>query len=58
MAHELKAFGMALFVILILLGLTLAVLSDSFIRREHRRIMLLIVVLSLSLIAQNILEYR
>ena len=44
--------------LLLLIGLGFTVWVDPYIGRERRRIMLLIVVLSLSLIAQNMLEYR
>ena len=44
--------------LLLLIGLGFTVWVDPYIGRERRRIMLLIVVLSLSLIAQNVLEYR
>ena len=43
-------------VFLLLFGLGFTVVIDPYIRREHRRIMLIIVVLSFSLAAQNILE--
>ena len=39
--------------LLLLFGLGFTVTIDPYIRREHRRIMLIIVVLCLSLIAQN-----
>ena len=42
--------------LLLLLGLGFTVVIDPYIRREHRRIMLIIVLLSFSLAAQNILE--
>jgi len=42
--------------ILQMIGLTFAVLVDSYIRREHRIYMLIIIALSSSLIAQNIVE--
>ena len=45
-----------LLVILLLAGLTFMVLSDSYIRKVHRRVMLLIIVLCYSLIAQNYIE--
>ena len=40
-----------------LLGLTCAVLIDPFIRRKHRRIMLIIVALLLSLLAQSYVDH-
>ena len=40
-----------------LLGLTCAVLIDPFIRRKHRRIMLIIVPLLLSLLAQSYVDH-
>ena len=43
---------------LLLVGLTLAVLTDPYIRPEHRGVMLFINALCLVLIAQNLLEYR
>ena len=42
--------------LLLLFGLGFTVTIDPYIRREHRRIMLIIVVLCLSLIAQNLWE--
>ena len=42
--------------LLLLLGLAFTVLIDPYIRREHRRIMLIIVVLCLSLVGQNLWE--
>ena len=42
--------------LLLLFGLGVTVVIDPYIRREHRRIMLIIVVLSFSLATQNILE--
>ena len=44
--------------LLLLIGLGFTVWVDPYIGRERRRVMLLIVLLSLSLIAQNMLEYR
>ena len=44
--------------LLLLAGLGFAVWADPYIGRERRRVMLLIVALSLSLIAQNVMEYR
>ena len=40
--------------LLLLFGLGFTVTIDPYIQREHRRIMLVIVVLCLSLIAQNL----
>ena len=40
-----------------LVGLSFAVWSDPFIRREHRRLMLIIVLLIVSLILQNLADY-
>ena len=45
-------------VLLILLGLMFTILVDSYIGAKNRRIMLLIVVLTFSLILQTALEYR
>ena len=42
--------------LLLLLGLWFTVVIDPYIRREHRRIMLIIVVLCLSLVGQNLGE--
>ena len=42
--------------LLLLLGLGFTVVIDPYIRREHRRIMLVIVVLCLSLVGQNLGE--
>ncbi len=44
--------------LLLLIGLGFTVWVDPYIGRERRRVMLLIVLLSLSLVAQNMLEYR
>ena len=44
--------------LLMLFGLILAVLADSYIRKDHRRIMLIIAGLCLSLIVQNLWEYE
>ena len=44
--------------LLLLAGLGFTVWIDPYIGRERRRVMLLIVALCLSLIAQNVLEYR
>ena len=44
--------------LLLLIGLGFTVWVDPYIGRERRRVMLLIVLLSLSLIVQNVLEYR
>ncbi len=44
--------------LLLLAGLGFTVWIDPYIGRERRRVMLLVVILSLSLIAQNVLEYR
>ncbi len=40
-----------------LVGLSFVVWSDPFIRREHRRLMLIIVLLIVSLILQNLADY-
>ena len=40
-----------------MIGLTFAILIDPYIRRDHRRIMLIIVALIFSLIAQNYFGY-
>ena len=45
-------------VFLQLIGLSLAVWSDPYIKRRHRHIMLTIVVLIILLITQNMVEYR
>ena len=44
--------------LLLLSGLTFTVVIDPYIRREHRRIMLIIVVLCLALIVQNLWENK
>ena len=44
--------------LLLLIGLGFTVWVDPYIGRERRRVMLFIVLLSLSLIVQNVLEYR
>ena len=44
--------------LLMLFGLVLAVLADSYISRDNRRIMLIIAALCLSLIVQNLWEYE
>ena len=44
--------------LLMLFGLIFTVLADSYIGKSHRRIMLIITVLCLSLIVQNLLEYE
>ena len=44
--------------LLMLFGLIFTVLADSYIRKDHRRIMLIIAALCLSLIVQNLWEYQ
>ena len=44
--------------LLMLFGLILTVLADSYIRKDHRRIILIISALCLSLIVQNLWEYQ
>ena len=41
-----------------LFGLTLAVLIDPYIRKPHRRYLLVIMLLVYTLIAQNLLDYQ
>lgn len=41
-----------------LIGLATAVLCDQFIKREQKRVLLIVVVLLFSLVAQNYVEYR
>ena len=45
------------FVLFLLIGLTATVLNDPYIRREHRRALLAIIILCVSLVAQNYVEY-
>ena len=44
-------------ILLVLVGLTFSVCVDAYISRKHRRIMLIIVALILSLVAQNYLSF-
>ncbi len=48
---------LAVFILFLLLGLAVTVFSDPYIRREHRKILLLIVALCASLVVQNCWEY-
>ena len=45
-------------VALLLVGLCIAVWCDPYIRREHRRVMLVIIALILCLILQNLFEFH
>lgn len=45
-------------VLFLLAGLTFTVFNDPYIRRSHRRVMLLIIALCFSLVVQNIVENR
>ena len=45
-------------VMLLLVELCSIVFADPYIRRDHRRVILIIIVLCFSLILQNLLEYR
>ena len=49
---------MNIFLTALLAGLVLALLADSYIDRAHKRIILIILLLTFSLILQTILEYR
>ena len=49
--------SLALFILFMLLGLAFTVFNDPYIRREHRKILLLIVGLCASLVIQNCWEY-
>ena len=46
------------FLTALLAGLVLALLADPYINREHKTIILIILLLSFSLIVQSVLEYR
>ena len=54
MTMDLDTLTMLFPSLLLLLGLGFIVVIDPYIKREHRKIMLLIVVLCLSLIVQNL----
>ena len=43
--------------VILLLGLAFTVIRDPYIRRDHKRVMLVIIALVLCLMAQNCLEY-
>ena len=58
MTMDLGTLAMLAPLLLLLIGLGFTVWVDPYIGRERRRVMLLIVLLSLSLIAQNMLEYH
>ena len=47
-----------LFLTALLAGLVLALLADSYIDREHKKIIMIILLLTFSLIVQTVLEYR
>ena len=53
---DMNMLAMLFPLLFLLFGLGFTVVIDPYIRREHRRIMLVIVVLSVSLAAQNILD--
>ena len=57
MAMDISTLAMLFPLLLLLLGLAFIVGIDPYIRREHRRTMLLIVALCLTLIAQNDWDY-
>ena len=57
MAVDLGTLAVLFPLLLLLLGLTFIVVIDPYIRREHRRTMLIIAALCLTLIAQNYWEY-
>ena len=44
--------------LLLLIGLSITVMIDPYIRREHRRVMLIIAALLVTLVAQNVLDFR
>ena len=56
MTMNYSTFAVLFPLLLLLFGLTFTVVFDPYIRREHRRIMLIIVALSLSLIGQGLWE--
>lgn len=58
MTMDSRTLAMLAPLLLLLIGLGFTVWVDPYIGRERRRIMLLIAALSLSLIVQNVLEYR
>ena len=58
MTMDSRTLAMLAPLLLLLIGLGFTVWVDPYIGRERRRVMLLIVLLSLSLIVQNVLEYR
>ena len=58
MTMDSRTLAMLAPLLLLLIGLGFTVWVDPYIGRERRRVMLLIAVLSLSLIVQNVLEYR
>jgi signal transduction histidine kinase len=43
--------------LLLLIGLSITVIIDPYIRREHRRVMLIIAALLVTLVAQNVLDF-
>lgn len=49
--------SLAVFILFLLLGLAFTVFNDPYIRREHRKILLLIDALCASLVIQNCWEY-
>ena len=57
MAVDLGTLAVLFPLLLLLLGLTFIVVIDPYIRREHRRTMLIIAALCLTLIAQNYWDY-
>ena len=56
MTWNLTALTLLFSLLTLLTGLTITVIMDPYIGRRHRGVMLIIIVLSLSLIAQNLLE--
>ncbi len=61
MANAVRGHYPVLLVVLpvafMLAGLLFAVLVDPYIRRKHRQIMLIIIALLATLIAQNVIDY-
>ena len=56
-AYNTPFIQMIAFMLILLTGLVITLLGDPYIRREHKRIILIIIVLVVSLIAQNYVEY-
>ena len=56
MTMNIETFAVLFPLLLLLLGLAFTVLIDPYLRREQRRIMLIIVALSLSLIGQDLVD--